>query len=111
MTLYVKPLNEVVPKPLDQRTVPERIVAAAIVDDNAVMYSMPRPNRHHHIIHAISEQDVAGVVNIMDPSGQGFLTSYNRFVDREDALLIAVKAGQVQSGNHHKRHLFSEDVW
>lgn len=102
-------LKEIAPLPLDQRQFPERIIAAAIVDDHGVMFWMDPPNRHPHIIRAI--HDTQGSADIMDPSGQGFRTSYNRFVDRQDALLIAIKAGQIQSGNHHRTDLFSEDLW
>ena len=47
------------------------------------------------------------------PSGnaQGFLTDTNEFVNREDALTIAMMAGQVEKGKtvHHSQ-LFSEDL-
>lgn len=40
---------------------------------------------------------------------QGFITSRGRFVDREEALRIAVKCGQVEKG--FRTSLFSEDVF
>ncbi len=44
---------------------------------------------------------------------QGFLTSKNRFVDRKEAMLIAIKAGQ--GGNYGEmkegKILFSEDLY
>lgn len=39
---------------------------------------------------------------------QGFLTSRGRFVDREEAMLIATRAGQT---NSNKSGLFSEDIY
>ena len=39
---------------------------------------------------------------------QGFLTSDNRFVDREEAAIIAFEAGQTKE---KKKLLFSEDLY
>lgn len=39
---------------------------------------------------------------------QGFLTSRNRFVDREEAAIIAFDANQI---NEEKQTLYSEDLW
>lgn len=39
---------------------------------------------------------------------QGFITSKGRFVTREEAMMIAVAAGQTKSG---KTDLFSEDLY
>lgn len=39
---------------------------------------------------------------------QGFLTSYNRFVDREEGMLIAKAIGQTDSKS---KRLFSEDLY
>jgi len=38
----------------------------------------------------------------------GFMTSENRFVDREEAAKIAIKAGQIDRDTDL---LFSEDMW
>ena len=39
---------------------------------------------------------------------QGFLTSDNRFVDREEGAVIALNAGQIKE---QKKRLFSEDLY
>jgi hypothetical protein len=39
---------------------------------------------------------------------QGFLTSENRFVEREEAAQIAIEAGQIKQ---HKIVLYSEDLY
>lgn len=46
-------------------------------------------------------------------SKQGFLTSEGRFVDRREALQIALKAGQVNKDMKTIRHneLISENIW
>jgi uncharacterized protein YlbG (UPF0298 family) len=47
-----------------------------------------------------------------DPSSQGFFTSKGRFVNRTEAMQIALEAGQVKKGKTiHERGLFSEDLY
>lgn len=41
---------------------------------------------------------------------QGFLTSRGRFVSRDIAYDIAVRAGQIQTDLHKDRILYSEDI-
>lgn len=42
---------------------------------------------------------------------QGFVTDSGVFVEREEALMIALEAGQIVKGEHcHPNHLFSEDL-
>ncbi len=42
---------------------------------------------------------------------QGFLTSKNRFVDREEGRLIALECGQIEKSNYHSNRIFSEDLY
>lgn len=44
---------------------------------------------------------------------QGFLTNLDRYVTREEGLLIARNANQILNGNDfiEKESLFSEDLW
>lgn len=42
---------------------------------------------------------------------QGFLTSKNRFVGREEAKIIALDAKQIVEPTINKTDLFSEDLW
>lgn len=43
---------------------------------------------------------------------QGFLTSKNRFVDREGAMVIAIRANQLLAVNFTRgNELFSEDIY
>ena len=47
-----------------------------------------------------------------NPKHQGFLTSFGRFVSREEALKIALKVGQVKENETvHATKLFSEDLY
>jgi hypothetical protein len=87
----------------------ERIVAAALQVDGMAI-SLPAPNRHHNVIHAMHKR------GWMDESreeiAQGFVTSTGRFVEREEAFVIAKAAGQLlDRSNRTFGYLFSEDVW
>lgn len=71
------------------------------------LYTLPRPNRHHHVIHLIYQETGEQV----DTDSQGFVTSSGRYVEREEALEIARNAGQLLPCHFHKTQLFSESVW
>lgn len=42
---------------------------------------------------------------------QGFLTNFNRFVDRKEAVGIAEEAGQIINDQYNPNQLFSEDIY
>lgn len=47
------------------------------------------------------------------PDAQGFFTSFGRFVNRKEAMEIAITSGQVQKENLYNERigLFSEDLY
>lgn len=70
-----------------------------------VTHSLPKPNRHHHIIHQIASESGGSV------SGkQGFLDDQGNFLDRIEALRHAIACGQITQGKWGGQ-LYSEDVW
>lgn len=89
----------------------ERIESVAIKTPEGVIYQMDRPARHHHVLHAMS-------ANNIHPCGcyEGYWTSNHRFVNRIDGLNIARNAGQLNSlreqpNSYKGPELFSEDLW
>ena len=42
---------------------------------------------------------------------QGFLTNFNRFVDREEGAKIAFACGQIEKLNYSTKELYSEDLY
>ena len=42
---------------------------------------------------------------------QGFLTSKNRFLDREEAAKLAIECGQIKELQYSDCELFSEDIY
>lgn len=73
-------------------------------------YSLPAPNRHHHIIRMIAEENGVG---INGPDEQGFLDETGRFLTRRAALALASANGQLKRkpGGYNGDELFSEDLW
>lgn len=86
-----------------------RVECAAIKGDDGKVYSLPRPARHHHVIHHMRQQGYTGLVS---GDRQGFLLSDGRFTWRRPALAVARRAEQLIREPTAEGHgLFSEDVW
>ena len=91
---------------------PERITGVATRLDgleDATYLALPPPYRHHDLIWRIKQ------LGLKDPGphAQGFVTSWGRWVSREDACLIAKAVQQVSSPKRcdPQNQLFSEDLW
>ncbi len=84
------------------------ITHVAIKTEDGVVWSLPSPNRHHDVINYIYEhkQDEKMVIG-----EQGFLNNEGKFLDRKEALYIAVQAGQLIRKTFPENELFSEDLW
>ena len=84
----------------------ERIVSAAI-HLGGIIFSLPPPARHHTLINNAAQ-------NLRLPTpiqgNQGFLTSAGRFVNRREALHIAIEANQSPKPLTGV-DLYSEDLW
>ncbi len=66
-------------------------------------------HRHPHVIGQVST--IIGKRQAeMSEYEQGFLTSQNRFVDRQEGAMIAIMAKQV-SGDFNNITLYSEDLY
>lgn len=89
----------------------ERIVKAALRKNGIIATPAIERGRHHDIFAAFYH---AGVEEFIDAE-QGFTTDAGRFVDREEAALIALRSEQLLPGHESvvagSRKLFSEDVW
>lgn len=71
------------------------------------LYSLPKPNRHHHIIHEIhlatGDMDIYG--------DQGFLDDKGNFLNRADALIHAQACNQLNDRPLWGDWLYSENLW
>ena len=97
----------------------ERIICSAIWFDDDIA----RANQNvisGFVVAGLRHSDCFRTASVFDPeykynyrSKQGFLTSGNRFVDRKEALSIAISARQVKKKELHNPliGLFSEDLY
>lgn len=83
------------------------VVAAAILDDDGIIYSVPAPGRHHDVISLMADAGIETPIL----GEQGFLLSDGRFARRTAAKDVARKAGQLLERASKLKELFSEDVW
>ena len=71
--------------------------------------------RHAHCINVMSIlanlRTVTFAVDGVGEHEQGFLTSKNRFLNREDAYTLAEQANQLNNRPHNKGCLYSEDIY
>ena len=71
--------------------------------------------RHHHCIDILNTltgfRSVTKGPNSVGEYVQGFLTSDNRFVDRDEGWIIAEKNNQIVNKPHSRESLFSEDLY
>jgi hypothetical protein len=78
---------------------------------NGVIYSLPKPNRHHDVIRLIVDTTDAATVD-SHGDDQGFLDHTGKYLTRKQALHIAYISGQLREDRpvlHNQ--LFSENLW
>jgi hypothetical protein len=78
----------------------------AIRGDHGVIYTLPRPARHHDVIAMMRAQGFTGTI----PRDQGFVLSTGQYVDRVTAGVLAFATGQIKELTSPP-NLFSEDLW
>jgi hypothetical protein len=97
----------------DQQKSLVRVERAAILGSDGVVYSVPRPGRHNHVIRLMSQrhgwQPGDGPVAAVRGSTQGFVLSDGSFATREHAARVAFEAGQIDA--FRMQGLYSEDLW
>lgn len=79
------------------------------------IYSLPAPNRHHHVLSHIREVTGETHIDVESSDDEGFLDSSGNYLRRKPALVNAIMNNQIKDeskltgGNRYG--LFSEDVW
>ncbi|QPJ61682.1 MAG: hypothetical protein G3M70_07195 [Candidatus Nitronauta litoralis] len=76
------------------------ITHVAVIIDGEVV-SMPKPARHHEILHKFPRAN-------HNQGPQGFIDDKEGFVGRRRAATLAMEADQIEEIN---RPLYSEDLW
>ena len=121
---FLKELLKFEPELVPREKQPERILCASTYCDNGIEYQGQPQNiatgfvlsGHRHDNPMVNymtfiEQNVPSFDNSLMVNG--FLTSKNRFVTREEAYLIAVEAGQIvkRDSNSENEILISEELY
>lgn len=85
----------------------EIVICAAVKTTKGRVY---RGHRHHDCIRAIKDR---GLKVSLTPKSQGFITSKNRYVTREQGRKLQDAAGieSVSPGGYMGTTLFSEDLY
>lgn len=87
----------------------KRIECVAVRHPRGLIFSLPRPARHHDVLHAMHE---LGLSTLRQDAEQGFLLTDGEFAWRTKAKTIALESGQhLVNGMEHRKDLFSEDLW
>jgi hypothetical protein len=83
----------------------EHIIAAAHLGENGRIHSLPPPARHGATLRLLPRPEQRS-------ANSGFITNTGRFLEREEAHVVAAAAGQIlyRCGGDERR-LFSENLW
>jgi hypothetical protein len=96
----------------------ERILFSSTQHASGDVFAVVCPGRHFHNIRAMHVSNEANLGPTIKPGQnnvgeQGFLTNFGRWVSREEAFLIAQKAGQIIKKSDYPSSvtLYSECIW
>ena len=92
---------------LENLEVPDRVIVAAAVRLDGVVWQLPSPARHHHVLWALDQVLPGRAIEAHD---QGFVTADGDYVDRVDGSRLAIDAGQIER-LQWPPYLYSEDMW
>lgn len=77
----------------------------------AQVFSLVRPNRHVHVYEFLVTPKYPDLGTGSEHVVEGFITSELEFLDREQAMQLALANGQIKAPQFNDRELFSEDLW
>jgi hypothetical protein len=93
------------------------------IRSNGIVYSLPAPHRHHHILWILAKRrGNEGVPDVADEhlltetvtggnDSQGFLDETGAYLNRQEAKARAELTGQIKNGKIIGGVLTSEDLW
>lgn len=87
----------------------ETIVGVAIIGEGGEVWTLPKPNRHWHVIGFMAESGHPTPVSL-GKYPQGFVTDTGRFIGRAEAAGLALANGQCAE-LYAPPDLYSEDLW
>lgn len=94
--------------PLVKNNIPKSLIYPKNVDRGLVFCGHRHPHCQYSMIAITGKRSVTVEVGEYI---QGFLTNFNRFVDREEGAKIALASGQIDKLNYSSNELYSEDLY
>jgi hypothetical protein len=96
----------------------EYIICAALWYEKGKPFSHHPKNINHGVVIFGLRHNIFDLLIMLYPNykpdlctHQGFLTSHNRFVERDEALKIAIRSAQVDESLRSNKWLYSEDLY
>lgn len=85
------------------------MIVCSAIRENGLIHVLPRPKRHHDIIHAMVTNGYKKPIQ----GEQGFIDHRGHYLGRESALQEALLCDQLKMENKcgNQKELFSEDLW
>lgn len=80
----------------------------ALRDDDGLVWSLPRPHRHHQVVSVMISH---GAVPGEKAGDEGFLDAHGHYLTRKQAMANAESHGQILGGKVKGAVLTSEDLW
>lgn len=77
----------------------------------AQVFSLLKPNRHMHVYEFLVQPKYPDLGTGDDSVIEGFITDKCGFLDRNEALKLALSNGQINQAQFNANELFSEDLW
>lgn len=93
---------------------PDRRITHVAIKLNGVVWSLPKPSRHHHVyalINLMWRHEHHGQRDDGERDVQWFLDEEGRFLTRDEAFEVACAASQIKNGRIIGGCLTSEDLW
>ncbi len=91
------------------------MITHVAIKHNGKVYSLPKPFRHHHVIHMMV--NICGFDYVPGNAVQGFLNEpifdpgCFCFLNREKAYRLVISNDQLKDDNRKIKELYSEDLW
>jgi hypothetical protein len=96
---------------MEEQGLDMQITGVALRSPQGEIYQLEAPRRHSDVIAAMWGQ---GAGELVHSCQQGFVTASGEYLDRRQALQLALKTGQLETGAQTVpglEELYSEDLW
>jgi len=97
--------------PLIKNDIPKALIYPINISSGLVFCGHRHPHCMYSMIAITGKRSVTNAPDGVGEYEQGFLTNFNRFVDRTEGAKIALNCGQIEKLNYSSKELYSEDLY